>query len=76
MRTMDGIDAAYRMRLFHAIRDYTADAYGGWQHVTMLQAGGGLYAQKVVVAKHYDMDRAKSLALDVAGLNEDRSSKL
>jgi 4-hydroxybutyryl-CoA dehydratase / vinylacetyl-CoA-Delta-isomerase len=76
MRTMDGVDAAYRMRLFHAIRDYTADAYGGWQHVTMLQAGGGLYAQKVVVAKHYDMDRAKSLALDVAGLNEDRSSKL
>jgi 4-hydroxybutyryl-CoA dehydratase/vinylacetyl-CoA-Delta-isomerase len=76
MRTMDGVDAAYRMRLFHAIRDYTADAYGGWQHVTMLQAGGGLYAQKVVVAKHYDMDRAKSLALDVAGLNDDRSSKL
>jgi len=76
MRTMDGIDAAYRMRLFHTIRDYTADAYGGWQHVTMIQAGGGLYAQKVVVAKHYDMEKAKSLALDAAGLNPDRSSKL
>ena len=76
MRTMDGVDAEYRMRLFHAIRDYTADAYGGWQHVTMLQAGGGLYAQKVLVAKHYDMDRAKSLALGVAGLNPDRTSKL
>lgn len=72
MRTMDGVDADYRMRLFHAIRDFTADAYGGWQHVTMLQAGGGLYAQKVVVAKHYDMDNAKQLALRVAGLGPDR----
>jgi 4-hydroxybutyryl-CoA dehydratase / vinylacetyl-CoA-Delta-isomerase len=76
MRTMEGVDAEYRMRLFHTIRDYTADSYGGWQHVTMIQAGGGLYAQKVVVAKHYDMDRAKSLALDAAGLNSDRASKL
>jgi 4-hydroxybutyryl-CoA dehydratase / vinylacetyl-CoA-Delta-isomerase len=76
MRTMEGIDAEYRMRLFHTIRDYTADAYGGWQHVTMLQAGGGLYAQKVVVAKHYDMGRAKSLALEAAGLNPDRTSKI
>lgn len=76
MRTMEGIDAEYRLRLFHAIRDYTADAYGGWQHVTILQAGGGLYAQKVVVAKHYDIDRAKSLALEAAGLNQDRTSKL
>lgn len=71
MRTMDGVDAEYRMRLFHAIRDFTADAYGGWQHVTMLQAGGGLYAQKVVVAKHYDMARAKRLGLEVAGLDAD-----
>jgi 4-hydroxybutyryl-CoA dehydratase/vinylacetyl-CoA-Delta-isomerase len=70
MRTMEGVDAEYRMRLFHAIRDFTADAYGGWQHVTMLQAGGGLYAQKVIVAKHYDMSRAKSLALDVAGIHD------
>jgi 4-hydroxybutyryl-CoA dehydratase/vinylacetyl-CoA-Delta-isomerase len=72
MRTMEGVDAEYRMRLFHAIRDFTADAYGGWQHVTMLQAGGGLYAQKVVVAKHYNMDHAKELALAVAGLGPDR----
>jgi 4-hydroxybutyryl-CoA dehydratase / vinylacetyl-CoA-Delta-isomerase len=76
MRTMEGVDADYRLRLFDDIRDYTADAYGGWQHVTMLQAGGGLYAQKVVVAKHYDMERAKALALEAAGLNPDRTSKL
>ena len=61
-------DAEQRMRLFHAIRDYTADAYGGWQHVTMLQAGGGLFAQQIVAKLHYDMERAKRLARHVADL--------
>ena len=69
MRTKAGVDAEYRMRLFHAIRDYTADAYGGWQLVTMLQAGGGLYAQQLVAAKHYDMARAKRIALATAGID-------
>jgi len=69
MRTKVGIDAEYRMRLFHAIRDYTADAYGGWQLVTMLQAGGGLYAQQLVASKYYDMARAKRLALETAGID-------
>lgn len=68
MRTMDGVDGEYRTRLFHAIRDMTADAYGGWQLVTMLQSGGGLYAQRLVARKHYDMESAKSLALSAAGL--------
>ena len=31
MRTMDGVDGEYRTRLFHAIRDLTADAFGGWR---------------------------------------------
>ena len=30
-RTMNGVDGEYRTRLFHAIRDLTADSYGGWQ---------------------------------------------
>lgn len=68
MRTMEGVDAEYRMRLFHAIRDFTADTYGGWQSVTVLQGGGGLYAQRLVVEKHFDMDHAKQLALGVAGM--------
>jgi 4-hydroxybutyryl-CoA dehydratase / vinylacetyl-CoA-Delta-isomerase len=63
-------DAEHRMKLFHAIRDYTADAYGGWQHVTMLQAGGGLFAQQTVAKLHYDMDHAKALAREVAGLDD------
>ena len=67
-RTKEGIVAEYRIRLFHAIRDFTADQYGGWQLVTVLQAGGGLFAQQLVARKHYDMTRAKDLALNAAGI--------
>lgn len=43
---------------------------GGWKFVTNLQAEGGLYAQRIVTRKHYDLDTAKSKALTVAGLTE------
>ena len=68
MRTMEGVPAEDRVRLFHTIRDLTADAYGGWHLVTNLQSGGGLFAQRVVARKHYDMQRAKELARETAGL--------
>lgn len=70
MGTMKGVDGEYRSRLFHTIRDLTADAYGGWKLVTNIQAGGGLYAQRIVTRKFYDMDRAKQKALEAAGLAE------
>ena len=70
MSTMQSVDGLYRARLFHAIRDFTADGLGGWNAVTSLQAGGGLYAQRIVSRAHYDMDRAKRTALEVGGLNE------
>lgn len=70
MGTMQSVDGLYRAKLFHAIRDMTADAYGGWNAVTNIQAGGGLYAQRIVSRLHYDMDRAKQTALEVAGLEE------
>ena len=68
MSTSRGVDGEYRTRLFHAIRDLTADSFGGWKQVTNVQAGGGLYAQRIVTRKHYDMDAAKHAALTVAGL--------
>ena len=71
MSTSDSVDGEYRARLMHTIRDLTADAYGGWKFVTNLQAGGGLYAQRIVTRKHYDLDGAKRKALGVAGLAED-----
>jgi len=68
MSTMKGVDGEYRARLFHTIRDLTADSYGGWKLVTNIQAGGGLYAQRIVTRKFYDMDVAKQKALAAAGL--------
>ena len=63
MSTMEGVPAEERIRLFHAIRDLTADALGGWHLVTNLQSGGGLFAQRIVARKHYDMNRAKDFAV-------------
>ena len=68
MSTRADVDGEYRTRLFHAIRDLTADAYGGWKQVTTIQAGGGLYAQRIVTRRHYDLEAAKHVALQAAGL--------
>jgi 4-hydroxybutyryl-CoA dehydratase/vinylacetyl-CoA-Delta-isomerase len=73
MTAHPGVSGEERIRLFHAIRDLTADAFGGWHLVTNVQSGGGLYAQRNVTRKHYDMERAKALARHAAGL-EDRSA--
>ena len=63
-----GVTGGYRASLFRAIRDLTADTYGGWHQVTNIQSGGGLFAQRLVSRRLYDMDRAKALALKAAGL--------
>jgi len=70
MSTMQSVDGTYRTRLFHAIRDLTADALGGWHAVTNIQAGGGLYAQRIVSRLHYDLDRAKRTALRLAHMED------
>ena len=70
MGTRADVDGEYRTRLFHTIRDLTADTYGGWRAVTNIQAGGGLYAQRIVTRRHYDLDGAKQKALGVAGISE------
>jgi 4-hydroxybutyryl-CoA dehydratase/vinylacetyl-CoA-Delta-isomerase len=70
MSTGPDVDGEYRARLMHTIRDLTADSYGGWKSVTNIQAGGGLYAQRIVTRRHYDLDGAKRKALQIAGLAE------
>ncbi len=75
MSTSESIDGEYRSRLMHTIRDLTADAYGGWKFVTNLQAGGGLYAQRIVTRKHYDLEGAKRKALALTGLNGDGTER-
>jgi len=62
----NGAPGEYRMKLFHAIRYITADAYAGWRFVTNLQAGGSLYAQRIVTRRHYDLEAAKQEALHSA----------
>lgn len=63
-----GVPAENRLKLFHAIRDHTADAYGGWHAATNVLSGGGLYAQRIVASSHFDVEAARSMALDDAGI--------
>jgi 4-hydroxybutyryl-CoA dehydratase/vinylacetyl-CoA-Delta-isomerase len=72
-----GIDALFdradfsaedRLKLMHFIRDTTADSYGGWSSVTGKQAGGGQYAQRLVVQRNFDLEHAKDLAKRVVGI--------
>ena len=58
----------HRMRVYNLIRDLTADAYGGWQFVVALQAGGGLSAQRIMMNRTYDLAGAKERALRAAGV--------
>jgi 4-hydroxybutyryl-CoA dehydratase/vinylacetyl-CoA-Delta-isomerase len=63
-----GTDVETRMRVYNAIRDLTADAYGGWKQVVALQAGGGLLAQRIMMHRAYDMPGARTAALKAAGV--------
>lgn len=66
----DGISGEYRLRLFHLIRNLTADEWGGREAVSWLQSGGGLFAQQTVLGRRYDIEGAKGLALDFGGLRD------
>jgi 4-hydroxybutyryl-CoA dehydratase/vinylacetyl-CoA-Delta-isomerase len=68
LHTRPGVKVEDRMRLYNLVRDCTADAYGGWELVTTIQAGGGLAAQRIVVMRTYDLDAAKSAAKKAAGI--------
>ncbi|MBI3994053.1 MAG: 4-hydroxyphenylacetate 3-hydroxylase [Candidatus Lambdaproteobacteria bacterium] len=68
LHTKPGVAVEDRMKLYNLIRDISADAYGGWELVTTLQAGGGLTAQKIVSYRTYDLAGAKQEALRAAGI--------
>ena len=70
MGTRQEIDGAYRTRLFLALRDFAASGYSGHNAVSTIQAGGGLFAQRVVTRSRYDMDKARRMALEKAGLDD------
>lgn len=68
MSTGKDVDGEYRARLFATIRNLTADEFGGWRLVAMLQSGGGLFAQRIVARGKYDFEGAKRRGLRAAGL--------
>jgi 4-hydroxybutyryl-CoA dehydratase/vinylacetyl-CoA-Delta-isomerase len=67
LHTKPDVDIETRMRVYNLIRDLTADAYGGWQFVVALQAGGGLAAQRIMMNRTYNLAQAKERALRAAG---------
>lgn len=67
LHTKPNVEIETRMRVYNLIRDMTADAYGGWNFVVALQAGGGLSAQRFMMNRTYDIARAKTRALKAAG---------
>jgi 4-hydroxybutyryl-CoA dehydratase/vinylacetyl-CoA-Delta-isomerase len=68
LHTRDDVKVEDRMKLYNLLRDLTADTYGGWEFVTTLQAGGGLTAQKIVTYRGYDLEGARNLAKERAGI--------
>jgi 4-hydroxybutyryl-CoA dehydratase/vinylacetyl-CoA-Delta-isomerase len=68
LHTTPDVDIEERMRIYNLIRDLTADAYGGWHLVTTLQAGGGLVAQRTMMNRTYDLERARRKAKKAAGI--------
>jgi 4-hydroxybutyryl-CoA dehydratase/vinylacetyl-CoA-Delta-isomerase len=68
LKSVPGAEPETRMRVYNLIRDLTADAYGGWQFVVALQAGGGLNAQRIMMHRTYAMADAKAKALAAAGV--------
>ncbi len=68
LHTKSDVPVEDRMRMYNLIRDMTADAYGGWELVTTLAAGGGLAAQRIVTMREYDLEGAKDAAREAAGI--------
>jgi len=62
LRTMNGVTGEARMKIFHLIRDISADQYGGWKKVTEQMIGGGLIAQRMNALDHYPLDGVKAMA--------------
>lgn len=58
------------LRVFHYLRDTTADLFGGWLSVTEHLAGAGAYAQRLVTLRNYDLEKAKEAAKRSLGILE------
>lgn len=60
MKTMNGVDGEDRMRVFHMIRDLTADTYAGWLKVSNQHIAGGIFAARQAAHRNYDLEAVKA----------------
>ncbi|MCC7364865.1 MAG: hypothetical protein IT303_10885 [Dehalococcoidia bacterium] len=58
-----------RLRIFHLIRDLTADAYSGWAKLNNQMIGGGLSAQRMAALDNYPVGSAQEKAARAAHIN-------
>jgi len=58
------------MKIFHVIRDLTADHYGGWAKITNQMVGGGLHAQRMATLRTFPSEAAKARVRRVARIPE------
>src|SRR5262245_5275298 len=70
LRTMEGVSGEDRMKIFHVIRDLTADHYGGWAKITNQMVSGGLHAQRMATLRMFPSEAAKARARRVARIPE------
>ena len=69
MRTMEGVSGEDRLRIFHIIRDLTADTYGGWDKVTNQVIGGGMHHQRMATLDAFDLETVRARAKEAAGID-------
>jgi 4-hydroxybutyryl-CoA dehydratase/vinylacetyl-CoA-Delta-isomerase len=70
LRTMEGVTGEDRMKVFHVIRDLTADHYGGWAKISNQMVGGGLYAQQMATLRTFPTEAARARVRRVAHISE------
>ena len=69
MRTMESVSGEERTRIFHVIRDLTADTFGGWDKVTNQAIGGDMHQQRMAALRLSDIPAAKDRARVEAGIS-------
>lgn len=55
-----------RMRIFHLIRDLTAETYSGWAKMSNQMIGGGMFAQGLAALDAYPLAEAQAKAFEAA----------
>jgi 4-hydroxybutyryl-CoA dehydratase/vinylacetyl-CoA-Delta-isomerase len=63
-----GVGGRERLQAINFVKDLTSSEYGGYQEVLAIHAEGSLEAEKLMIARAYDGQRALQLVRRMAGL--------